>query len=321
MKWDERILRRLKLHDIHYFLVVVQAGSMAKAAPLLSVSQPVISKAIANIEHALGVRLLDRSPRGVEPTMYGRMLIASSHAMFDELQQGLKEIRHLCDPAAGELSIGSSDAAQLGLVPTVISQIRTRHPRIAVHVVPAETRADQRHYLRERRIEFSIGHISDASLTDDEFETEFLFDEQLLVVAGEHNAWRRRRHVALAELVDEPWVLPSDGSTGSHAVAEIFRRSGLQVPRATVVASSFQLSLSLLADGPFLSLLPASAMSLLADNSGLRLVDVSQQMQAGAFGIVKLKKRALSSLAKLFIDLIRAVQISNTNIGAAAHEP
>src|SRR5262249_57045671 len=73
--WDNQIGRRLRLRDLHVFFTVVQRGSMAKAAAHLGVSQPAVSEVIGNLEHALGVRLLDRSPQGIEPTMYGRALI------------------------------------------------------------------------------------------------------------------------------------------------------------------------------------------------------------------------------------------------------
>jgi DNA-binding transcriptional LysR family regulator len=70
--WADRIGRRLKLRDLHILVAVVQWGSMAKAAHHLAISQPVVSASIGGLEQTLGVRLLDRSRRGVEPTMYGR---------------------------------------------------------------------------------------------------------------------------------------------------------------------------------------------------------------------------------------------------------
>ena len=73
MQWDDRIGRRLKLRDVHMLLAAVQCGSMAKAAERLAISHPVVSKTIADLEHALGVRLLERSRQGVEPTPYGRV--------------------------------------------------------------------------------------------------------------------------------------------------------------------------------------------------------------------------------------------------------
>ena len=80
MQWADRIGRRLKLRDLHILMAVVQRGSMAKAAEDLAISQPVVSKSIADLEHSLGVHLLDRSPQGVEPTMYGRAIIESGVA-------------------------------------------------------------------------------------------------------------------------------------------------------------------------------------------------------------------------------------------------
>jgi DNA-binding transcriptional LysR family regulator len=85
MHWADRIGRRLKLRDLHILLAVVQCGSMAKAARQLSVSNPVVSKAVADLEHALDARLLDRGAQGVEPTIYGRALLDHALCVFDEL--------------------------------------------------------------------------------------------------------------------------------------------------------------------------------------------------------------------------------------------
>ena len=95
MPWSDRIGRRFKLRDLHILLAVVQSGSMGKAAGQLAMSQPVVSKAVSDMEHALGVRLLDRSRRGVELTTYGRAVIKRGVAVFDELRECVKEIEFL----------------------------------------------------------------------------------------------------------------------------------------------------------------------------------------------------------------------------------
>ena len=105
MEWTDRIGRRIKLRDLHIALVEMQTGSMLKAAEHLAISQPVVSKVIADLEHALGVRLFDRSRRGVEPMLAGRALLNCARAAFDELRQGVKEVEFLTDPTAGELRI------------------------------------------------------------------------------------------------------------------------------------------------------------------------------------------------------------------------
>jgi len=91
MQGDRRV-NRLKLHELRILLAVAQAGSMAKAAAQLAISEPAVSRAISDMEHTLGVSLLDRNPKGVEPTPYGRSLIKRGVAVFDELRQGIKEI-------------------------------------------------------------------------------------------------------------------------------------------------------------------------------------------------------------------------------------
>ena len=98
MTWADRNVRRLKLRDLHLLITVVQCGSMAKAAAELAVSQPAVSKAIADMEHALGLRLLDRGRNGVAPTAYGQALVKRGLIIFDELKQGVEELEFLGRP-------------------------------------------------------------------------------------------------------------------------------------------------------------------------------------------------------------------------------
>ena len=125
-----RIERRLKLNDLRVLLSVVEAGSMHKAAERLATSQPAISRAIGDLEHALGVRLLDRTPSGVKPTPYGHALMKRGLAAFDELRQGVKDIEFLTDPTSGELRIGCSEYAAGGPVLAVINRLTKKYPRM-----------------------------------------------------------------------------------------------------------------------------------------------------------------------------------------------
>src|SRR5215510_14669114 len=117
------IARRLKLNDIRVLLAVVRAGSMSKAAAVLNTTQSAISRTIADLENAIGARLLDRSPQGVLPTQYGRALLKRGTAVFDELKQGVKDIEYLSDPGAGELCIGSGSPHAQGVVLAVLDRL------------------------------------------------------------------------------------------------------------------------------------------------------------------------------------------------------
>src|SRR5438552_5303293 len=100
--WDGRIGRRVTLRDLHILFAVVQHGSMAKAGTMLGRSQSAVSQAVAAIEEAVGVRLLDRTSRGVEATSYGNTLLRHGRAAFDELRLGIKEIESLADPESAK---------------------------------------------------------------------------------------------------------------------------------------------------------------------------------------------------------------------------
>src|SRR5215470_6531401 len=120
MQVHERIGRRLKLRDLNIFLAVVRERSMSKAGAALAISQPAISKAIAEMEYMLGAPLLDRTPHGTEPTLYGRALMKRGLAIFDELRQSVTDIESLLDPAIGEARIGCTEPLAAGVVPYVV---------------------------------------------------------------------------------------------------------------------------------------------------------------------------------------------------------
>ena len=120
--WETQIGRRLRLRDLHAFFTVVHCGSMAKAAAQLGVSQPAISKVVADLEHALGVRLLDRSRSGVEPTIYGQALLKRGLVAFDELKQSVRDIEFLADSAQGEVEDSMSEFVAATILPQLIER-------------------------------------------------------------------------------------------------------------------------------------------------------------------------------------------------------
>jgi len=153
-----RIERRIGLHDLRVLMVVVQVGSMGKAAKLLATSQSAISRSIGELEHALGVRLVDRSARGIEPTPYGRALLKRGTAVFDELQQGIKDIRSLTDPTVGDLTIGASIAIAEGFICSVISRLSRRYSRLTFQVHATDT-ATAYQALLDRKIDLAVVHL------------------------------------------------------------------------------------------------------------------------------------------------------------------
>ena len=244
MQLSDRIGRRMKLQDLHVLMTVVQAGSMRKAATLLNTSQPAISRSIAELENAIGVRLLDRNPQGVAPTAYGRALLDGGAAMFDELHQAVKNIEFLADPTAGDVRIGSGLHVAATFVSTVVDRLSRRYPRIVLHLFTNSTEALHRD-LHERSVDLLIARRL-GSMADERQDFEVLFDNSYVVVAGAQHPWARRRRIEPAELVNELWVLPPPESPPGSIAMDAFRASGLDCPRTAVFAVPPDVRMSLL---------------------------------------------------------------------------
>jgi DNA-binding transcriptional LysR family regulator len=305
MQWEDRIGRRIKLRDLHVLHAVVQSGSMTKAAGQLAISVPVVSKAIAELEHVIGVSLLDRSPQGVEPTAYGRALLHRGLAAFDELRQGIKDIEFLADPTAGHVRIGSTAPLAASFVSAVIDRLSRQYPRVTFEVLVANTEEMQRD-LDERRVDVLIARRF-GMLDDEALNFEPLYDNRYVVLAGARNPWVRRKTVKLAELIEEPWVMPSPDSAAGSFVTGAFRACGLDVPRVNVLAFAYEVRVSLLATGRYLTILPESVLLFPTPNRRIKVLPVDLALKRMPIGIITLKRRTLSPVAKLFIDCARGL--------------
>jgi len=305
MHWDHRIGRRLALRDLNILLAVADAGSMAKAATRLAISQPAVSRAIADMEHTLGVTLLDRSRQGVEPTIYGRALLRRGFAVFDELKQGVQDIAFLSDPGAGELRVGASASLSEGIVTTVVNRVLQQYSRVVFHVIVGG-KVQLLEGLRTRSVELGFVRMS-GQVSEDDIMPEVLYEEPLVVVAGVDNPWVRRRKIRLAELVNEHWTWPSSGTAYDTLVVEAFRASGLKPPNATVYADPINMRIKLAATGRFLAVVPSGILRFPAKHPSLKVLPVELPTTHRQIGIITLKNRTLSPLAQLFIEHAREI--------------
>jgi DNA-binding transcriptional LysR family regulator len=283
---------------------------MTRAAEELAVSYPVVSKTISELEHTLGVKLFDRSISGVEPTHYGRALLQSGVAVFDEMRRGLQQIEFIKQPDAGELRIGSSIVTDAGLLPAIIERFSQEFPRAVVHVLPENIAIQQYDNLRDRNVELVLGRLP-ATMTEPDLVAETLFDEPMMVAAGSESRWAKRRTLTLADLIGEPWVLAQPGSLARSIQDEVFRRSGVDIPSATVMTVSLHLYMRLIETGRWLGLVPASAMRLGGKGLRLKVLPVKTSPPPAPVGFITVKNRTLTPLAERFIECTRKVASSD----------
>lgn len=298
----DRIGRRLKLRDLRILLALTQAGTMGRAATALAVSQPVISKSIAELEAAVGARLFDRTPQGIVPTACGEAMIECSRAVFDELQQGIKAIEFLDDPTAGHLHIGCTEFGASGLIPLLIERLVHRRSGLHFHVMSADPVSLAAVHLPARTIELAMGGTPDDLPAD--VVAEPLFDDTHVVMASTDSAWTRRRKLRLADLLEAPWVLPPVDSLARRRIDAAFAARGLAAPTAKVSTFSMPLCHQLLSGGNYLAILPRRASSL-ASHLAIRPLNVDLPEIRRSIGIMTLKNRTLSPIARLFIEAAR----------------
>jgi DNA-binding transcriptional LysR family regulator len=307
--WEHRVGRRLQLRDLHILLTVAQAGSMVRAAHELSMSQPAVSKAIATLEHTLGIRLLDRTAQGVEPTRYGLALLRRGAAVFDELRQGVSEIEYLSEQGVGELRIGYGEPLAITLICEVISTLIAKYPRLILHIRRADTIALDFRDLRHRNVDLMVGRVA-MPFREEDLHAETILQHAVVVVAGARSPWLRRRKLKLADLLDEKWILLPPEMPESEWVASAFRSQGLKPPRARVTTLSLHMRAALLESGDFVSAFPPE---LLECYPSIKALPVDLGLQPRPIAIVTLKNRTLSPAAELFISELRTAAKASVN--------
>jgi DNA-binding transcriptional LysR family regulator len=303
---DSRLARRVKLHELRVLVAVAQYGTMARAAVQLRMSQPSVSQAVANLEHAFGVRLFDRSPRGVEPTLYARALLERTRVVFDELAQGIRDVAYLATPTVGEVTVGCPESLAAGLVPAAIERLAGRYPQISVHVVLAQPGEQEFPELRDRSVDILLGRLY-RPVVDEEIDVEVIADDRFIVTAGARSAFARRRRVALRDLMDAPWILfPTDSLSGQY-IAESFQRQHLGLPKNQFSSFSMQLRFHLLATGRFLTVLQRSVLAFNEKRWMLKPLPVDLGLASMPIVVFSVKGRTLSPVVQVFLEHLRAV--------------
>jgi DNA-binding transcriptional LysR family regulator len=304
MDWSDRIGPRIKLRDLHILMAVADTGSMAKAAARLRISHPAVSKAISEIEGTLGVRLFDRNSKGVELTAHGEVLLRCGINVFDEMQQGLRSLEHLSDPHSGEVRLGCTDIILHSLVPPIVRKFSAKFPGVQLDVRLTNPGEHQVQELRERKIDLLITR---ATGRQDDFHSEVLFDEPFVFVVGAHSELARKRRPTLADIIKGNWVLPSYDSAPGALVAEVFRANGFSPPKPLLKTIAIQLTVSMIASGEFVGIVPASVAALSGHRAALKVLPLTSTGPRISAEIVFLRNRTLSPAVQSFINCTREV--------------
>lgn len=300
----DRVQRRVRLRDLETLAAVVHAGGMRKAVAVLNLSQPAVSKAIAELEDALGLKLLERGRRGVEPTLFGAALVRRTEVIVDQVRGALRELAELADPEGGEVRLGGMETLHAGLVGATVSAMLLRHPRMRFVLESGQSPDLIQHFLLARAVDFVVARPLTLPLPA-EVKGEPLFFDRLLLVAGKTHPLARRRKLTLAELADEGWVLSRNEVMPESPVAVAFAAAGLPLPRRIVISGSLNSRYNLLDTGRFVTCIPHSLLPFSRERKALSLLPLELPVWNTATMILTLKDRALHPAAELFLAQLR----------------
>jgi DNA-binding transcriptional LysR family regulator len=256
------------------FQAVAQAGSISGGAAAARISQPAVSKQIAELEAALGVRLLERLPRGCRLTGAGTILAEFANrwrSVEKDAARAMEEYRGL---KRGRLAVGASLTIGGYLLPRVVAGFHRRFPGIELHLEIANTEHIQR-LLLEGGIELGL---TEGTIESDELEATVFFQDELVVIAPAGHPLLKKGGVSLRDICREPFILREEGS-GTRAVIErALRRKGMKIKPLFSLAS------------------PEAIKNSVAAGLGLAIVPrmiVALELQAGSLGIIPLKDLTL----------------------------
>ena len=229
-------------------------------------------------------------------------MMQCGRAVFDDLQTGVKVIEYLDDPSGGHLDLGCTEFGAMGLVPLVVDRLVARHPRLQFHVSTADPVSLASAALPQRTIELAVSALP-AELPAG-IHAETLYEDRQVVMAAIGSPWTKRRKLRLADLMEGPWVLPPQDSSARRHIDAAFASQGLPPPVARVATFSTPLCHQLLASGKYLAILPKEA-SLLVQHLPIRPLKVDFPGIVRSVGVMTLKARALSPIARSFIEEAR----------------
>jgi LysR family transcriptional regulator, nitrogen assimilation regulatory protein len=255
----------MQYRHLYYFVKIVEAGSFSQAARTIHVAQPALSQQIAELEASLGIPLLQRSARGVRPTVAGEKLYEEASSILRRLENLPGLVRSSTGEIQGTVGLGMPASLSTTLVGPFIAACRAAYPKITLKFIDGDSE-----FLRE---EVEKSRLDLALAYEDEFFPvvlrQPLFRQSHYLISGRRNALASKSPISLQEVAKIPLVLPGGLNARRIVINRTFAQAGLSLNLAAeaVTVSS---ELSAVRSGA------ASTILNLGDMSGFSLDDFAE---------------------------------------------
>jgi DNA-binding transcriptional LysR family regulator len=298
----------MELRDLEYFAVVAEQGNLGRAAEMLGLSQPALSKSIARLEDAMEVKLFRRTAKGMDLTAEGSLLLSRARELRQSLRNVAREVSDVSRGHAGHIRIGVGPNANDEFLLAAITELLTAEPRITMKVVVSD--------IDEILPALQSGQI-DVVFNLMVFKPPAglayipLREDECVVCCAANHRLAARAHVPLSELSKERWALGEPGLPTQQRLHEVFRDNGLDPPRVALESRLLSLRLQAAANaGLLLYASRAIATRFGTGGSALKVLPVPELRWVRSVGVLHREESYLSPAVRRFIEILTRITSS-----------
>lgn len=295
---------RLKTRQLLLLIALDDYRNIHRAADELHMTQPAASKQIKDLEEMLDVKLFERLPRGMEPTIYGETMIRHARMALTSLALAHDDIVTLKAGLTGQVEVGVIMTPAMALLPRAIARVKEDAPllRIGVQLETSNLLLDK---LQHGMLDFMIGRIFDTGDTSGLIYEE-LTEEPACAVVRPGHPLLERKDLALQDIAPLPWIVPPHGSILRYRFDMMFRRAGLEPPANVVDTTAMLMITALLQQTDSLHVMPIEVAQYYASLNVMRILPIEIPCKMDAFGIIRHQDHLLSPGADLLLRAVRA---------------
>jgi len=296
---------RLKLRHLQCLVMVAQERNLVRAAKALSLTQPAVSKTVAELEEIIGRPLLLRRRRGVELTPAAEVLVRHAVSALRGLSEGLGLAMDMPEADQLHVAVGALPNMVANLLPEAVALLHASHPALRVRVVSG-INAQLMTQLRQGEIDLVLGRLAQASAMAD-LAFEHLYSEPLLLVVRPGHPLASRRKPALDALAGYPLVLPVSGSLIRHTADAFLIAQGVALPNRLVEATDTSFAIGLLQRSDAVWFAPQGAVEGFVARGELERVAIDTSSTEGPVGLTVRRNGEPGEGARLLMETIHGI--------------
>ena len=294
----------MELRDLEYFAVVAEQGNLGRAAEMLGLSQPALSKSIARLEDAMEVKLFRRTAKGMDLTAEGSLLLSRARELRQSLRNVAREVSDVSRGHAGHIRIGVGPNANDEFLLAAITELLRTEPRITMTVIVSD-QDEIIPALHSGEVDVLVNLVHPKPPTGLAYIP--LREDQCVVSCARNHRLAGRPHVPLSELSNERWALGEPGLPTNQILHQILRDNGLEPPRVALQTRALPLRLEAAAKS---DLLVYTSRALAEQFGALQVLPVKELCWVRSVGVLHREEPYLSPAVRRFIEILTRITSS-----------